>query len=673
MCSAFDELKTTAYPEVSTIYDAFQRGLKESRDRPCLGTRKMNVVKGEDGKEKNEPGDFVWETYATVGEKVVDIGCGIAHFDLAPANDNGDRLAGIYSKNRAEWFIAQHAMYTQSVASVPLYDTLGEQALAFIIDQTKLTTIFCSKVETAKLITFKKSAASAAMLSSLVNVVQFEDVTEEMRSAASAAGFTVRSFNEVRAAGQQNKTDAKPPKTEDLAVLCYTSGTTGNPKGAMLSHRNMVADASAAIWNQLGISQNDVHLSYLPLAHVFEQLVENALVMQGAAIGFYQGDTLKILEDIKALRPTIFPSVPRLFNRIYDKISGGVQETGGLKAALFNRGFESKKYHLQNNHVTHGFWDRLVFGKIATRVGLDRCHLFVTGSAPIASHVMEFLRIVFSVKMVEGYGQTECGGAATVTNVHDQASKGHVGGPLACNLVKLVDVPDMGYLHTDTVHGQEITDGKVINPGIPCTGRGEVCYKGPNVFSGYYKDADKTAEALDADGWLHSGDIGLWDEHGNLRIVDRKKNIFKLSQGEYVAAEKIENIYLKSQYVQQVFVYGDSLHSMLVAIVIPDPDGLKRLPIANGRSCEEMCNDPEVKKAVKADMDKIGKEAKLQGFELAKDIFMDPVPWTPEDILTPSFKLKRADAKKKYQSHIDAMYTVLDPVAGMKGLKQGAV
>jgi long-chain acyl-CoA synthetase len=569
--------------------------------------------------------------------------------------------------------MTQHALYAQGYASVPLYDTLGEQAVAFIVSQTKLTTVACSKVETAKLIAFKQSAASQADMASLVNVVQFEDASDDQKAAAAAAGLTLRSFEEVRAAGGFNKAAPQPPAPEDLAVLCYTSGTTGNPKGAMMSHRNMVADASAAIWNDLGITNTDIHLSYLPLAHVFEQLVENALWMQGAAVGFFQGDTLKIMEDLKALRPTIFPSVPRLFNRIYDKIMGGVQEAGGLKQALFERGFESKRQYLRDNHLTHGLWDRLVFGKVAARVGLDRCKLMVTGSAPIAAHVMEFLRIVFATRVVEGYGQTECGGAATVTNIADQATKGHVGGPLACNHVKLVSVPDMGYFHTDTVHGQEIVDGKVVNAGIECFGRGEVCYRGPNVFSGYYRDPEKTAEALDSEGWLHSGDIGLWDSHGNLRIVDRKKNIFKLSQGEYVAAEKIENLYLKSGLVQQVFVYGDSLHSMLVAIVVPDPDGLRRLPIAAGRDLAALCADPEVKKAIKADMDKVGKEAKLQGFEFAKDLFLEPEPWTPEDILTPSFKLKRADAKKKYQAQIDKLYAVLDPVAGMKNLKQGQV
>lgn len=673
-CRYKEELKASAYPDVHTIYDAFRRGARVSGERNCMGYRPVKSVEVKEGKEVVTVGPFEWMSYKTILAKVDAIGSGLAGLNLLPANELGNRLVGIYGKNRWEWAVAQHAIFSQGAASVPLYDTLGESAAAYIIGQAGLGTVFCSKNETPKVISCKTK--NGELLTNLLNIVQFEDVTPQQQAAAEAAGLTIRSFAEVEAAGKANPLPNAPPRPEDIAVICYTSGTTGNPKGAVLSHRNMVADCSAAIWAELGITQEDIHLSYLPLAHVFEQLVENALFMQGAAIGFYQGDTLKIMEDLKELRPTLFPSVPRLFNRIYDKITAKAQEAGGMKTSLFNRALEAKKYYLaKDGSLTHGLWDRIVFKKAAVNAGLDRCRLMVTGSAPLAAHVMEFMRCVFSVRMVEGYGQTECGGAATVTSVFDQGSKGHVGTPLACNEVKLVDVADMGYLHTDTLHGQEIVDGVIKNPGIACVGRGEVCYRGINIFSGYYKDAEKTAEALDADGWLHSGDIGLWDSHGNLRIIDRKKNIFKLSQGEYVAAEKIENAYLKAPLVQQVFVYGDSLHSMLVAIVVPDPDALKRLPQwEEGKSTvQSMVADPAVKQAIKDEMTKIGKGANLQGFECVKDLFLEADAWTPEDILTPTFKLKRNDAKHRYQAQIDTMYAKLDPVAGATGLRQGAV
>jgi long-chain acyl-CoA synthetase len=383
------------------------------------------------------------------------------------------------------------------------------------------------------------------------------------------------------------------------------------------------------------------------------------------------------MEDLKALRPTLFPSVPRLYNKIYDKVVNGANAAGGLKAALFNKGLEAKKYWLKRNYLEYGFWDKLVFSKIKARVGLDRCRLMVTGSAPIAAHVMEFLRCVFGVVVLEGYGQTECSAAATVTSINDQASLGHVGGPLACNEVRLESVPEMDYLVTDTEHGRVEEDGKVINEGIRCFGRGEVCYRGPNVFKGYFRAPDKTAEALDEDGWLHSGDVGLWDENGNLRIIDRKKNIFKLSQGEYIAAEKIENAYARSAFVGQVFVYGDSLQSCVVGIVVPDQEYLTAWAKGKGIAGDfaALCANPAVKEAIWADMKAQEKEAKLKGFEKIKALHLDACMWSVDnELLTPTFKAKRPQLKRHYQGDIDAMYASgIGVVAGQAGVRQGAV
>ena len=262
-------------------------------------------------------------------------------------------------------------------------------------------------------------------------------------------------------------------------------------------------------------------------------------------------------------------------NRIYDKLIGGVKEAGGIKQKLFEFAYDQKLQNLRSdNSYTHFLWDKLVFSKIKEKVGFDRLRIIITGSAPISGQVMEFLRIAFCCPVVEGYGQTENAAAAFITHVED-ATIGHVGHPVACNETVLFDVPDMDYLSTDKFHG----DGE---DKMPCLGRGEICLRGPNVFKGYYKDPVKTAETIDKHGWLHTGDVGIFTADGKLKIVDRKKNIFKLSQGEYVAAEKIENIYLKSSFVAQNFVYGDSLQSCLVAIVVLDPDQTPIWAAANG-------------------------------------------------------------------------------------------
>ena len=287
----------------------------------------------------------------------------------------------------------------------------------------------------------------------------------------------------------------------------------------------------------------------------------------------------------------------------------------------------------------------------------------LTGSAPIAANVMCFLRAVFGVPVLEGYGQTESAAVSTVT-MPDDFSTGHVGVPAPANEIALFDVPEMDYLSTDTRH----SDGTAVR------GRGEICMRGPNVFKEYYKMEAKTKSTVDADGWLHSGDIGVWTEAGKLRIVDRKKNIFKLSQGEYVAAEKIENVYGQSNLVLQSFVYGDSLQSQLVAVVVPDPEQLgpfckAKLGLGTGSACTpldldanyaSLCKDPKVAAAVLAEMMKVGKAAKLKGFEFAKAIHLEATPLSVENgLLTPTFKLKRPVARDHYRPQIDAMYAEL--------------
>jgi long-chain acyl-CoA synthetase len=216
----------------------------------------------------------------------------------------------------------------------------------------------------------------------------------------------------------------------------------------------------------------------------------------------------------------------------------------------------------------------------------------------------------------------------------------------------------MGYLHTDTSHGQQQQQQS-------CQGRGEICIRGPSVFKGYYKDDEKTKEAIDNDGWLHSGDIGLWRPDGNLQIIDRKKNIFKLAQGEYVAPEKIENVLSRSSLIAQCFVYGDSFQPSLVAIIVPDEEPTlfwaqnhqKHHTSLVGKSFTELCQTSELKQAIVEDIQRLSQQSNLAGFEVVKAIHLESKPFTAEDdILTPTFKLKRQKAKEKYQKVIEQLY-----------------
>lgn len=221
--------------------------------------------------------------------------------------------------------------------------------------------------------------------------------------------------------------------------------------------------------------------------------------------------------------------------------------------------------------------------------------------------------------------------------------------------IALYNIPEMGYLHTDTVHR-----------GMPCQGRGEICIRGPNVFKGYYKDEEKTREAIDCEGWLHSGDVGLWRLDGTLQIIDRKKSIFKLSQGEYVAPEKIEIILMRSAFVAQCFVYGSSLQNSLVAIIVPDDDAVRgwaetNPPTLSKGSLDDLSESDILREVIMSDIKSLSAKSSLLGYETVKAIHLESTPFSAEnDLLTPTFKLKRQKIRDMYQTEIDGLYSQLD-------------
>lgn len=270
-------------------------------------------------------------------------------------------------------------------------------------------------------------------------------------------------------------------------------------------------------------------------------------------------------------------------------------------------------------------------------------------------HAIRFNSIynVFVVHYLTGYGQTEGCAGATLGHPNDMTTVGHVGGPIGCVEIALYDVPEMGYTHYDTSHR-----------GLPCRGRGEICIRGPNVFRGYYKDASQTQESIDGEGWLHSGDIGLWRPDGTLQIIDRKKNIFKLAQGEYVAPEKIENILTRSKLIAQCFVYGDSLQSYLVAIVVLDEEAVRTWARSrnetSGQSLVSLCQSSALKDLIKSDIARLSKESKLQGFEVVKAVHLESTPFSIDnDTMTPTFKLKRQKIRDLNQVVIQKLYDSL--------------
>uniref|UniRef100_A0A4W5JVE8 long-chain-fatty-acid--CoA ligase n=1 Tax=Hucho hucho TaxID=62062 RepID=A0A4W5JVE8_9TELE len=526
-----DKHMTHLYNDAKTMYEFFLRGARVSNNGPCLGARQPSQ-------------SYEWLSYSEVAEKAENLGSALLHRGHTKTKD---QFIGIFSQNRPEWTIAELACYTFSLVAVPLYDTLGTEAITYVIDKGD---ILCDVPEKARLVLECVSGREH----SVRTIILMEPFDDELVAKGKDCGIDILSLSQVEVRGET--------LTHNWAagVHCLVCFTTFRTKfGVILVH--------------------------------------------GGRIGFFQGDIRLLMDDLTTLRPTVFPVVPRLLNRMFDKIYG--QANTSLKRWVLDFAFKRKEAELLSGIVRRdSIWDKLIFRKVQASLG-GRVRLMITGAAPVSATVLTFLRAALGCQLYEGYGQTECTAGCTMTVPGDWTA-GHVGAPLPCNSVKLVDVAEMNYLAAN--------------------GEGEVCVKGANVFLGYLKDPEKTEETIDANGWVHTGDIGKWLPNGTLKIVDRKKHIFKLAQGEYIAPEKIENIYTRSDAVAQVFVHGDSLQ--------------------------------DVKKAILEDILKLGKDSGLKSFEQVKDITLYTEMFSIQNgLLTPTLKAKRAELRNYFREQIDKLYS----------------
>ncbi|KAM9129612.1 long-chain-fatty-acid--CoA ligase 6 isoform 3-T7 [Pangshura tecta] len=588
------ELLTHYYDDARTMYEVFRRGFNISENGPCLGFRKPK-----------QP--YQWLSYKEVSERAEALGSGLLQQGCKPSTS---QFIGVFAQNRPEWIISELACYTYSMVVVPLYDTLGHGAIRYIINTADISTVICDKAEKARILLDHVEKRETPGLKSIILMDSFE---KDLKERGKRCGVEIQSMQDVEACGRESWHVPVPPQPEDLFV-CFTSGTTGNPKGAMLTHRNVVADFSG-----------------------FLKVTESVVYCHGGRIGFFQGDIRLLSDDMKALRPTIFPVVPRLLNRMYDKIFS--QADTPLKRWLLEFAAKRKKAEVQSGIIRNdSLWDKLFFNKIQASLG-GCVRMIVTGAAPASPAVLGFLRAALGCQVYEGYGQTECTAGCTFTTPGDWTS-GHVGAPLPCNLIKLMDVEEMNYFASK--------------------GEGEICVKGPNVFKGYLKDGEKTAEALDKEGWLHTGDIGKWLPTGTLKIIDRKKHIFKLAQGEYIAPEKIENIYIRSEPIAQIYVHGDSLQAFLVGIVVPDSEVMPGWARKRGfeGTYAELCKNTELTQAIMEDMVRLGKEGGLHSFEQVKAIYIHSDMFSIQNgLLTPTLKARRRELRDYFKKQIEELYS----------------
>jgi len=626
--------------QTRTLHDVFERSVDLFPNNSYLGQR---IVSPDDGTVSE---GYSWMTYAEVASVRNALGSGM--LDLGIRGGNGRSRIGLYSHNSVDWMLVDTAIHAYGMTAVPLYDTLGPDAVEYIANHAELAAIACSIQVLDKLYP-ALSKCETVKLVIVYGTRPHQRLPERPPDCPSS--LVIRTMDRVQALGYKNPKPHMPPSPDDVALINYTSGTTGTPKGAVLTHRALIANVAGAcmvVDPILDSVKNHTHISYLPLAHIYERFNVTMMTYKGGSIGFYRGDVLLLLEDVEALRPTTFASVPRLYNRIYDKVMAQIMSANPVSKKLFWTAYNYKREHILTGDLRGGplapVFDTLVFSKIRAKLG-GKVHMLSSGASPISSEVFLFLRICFGPNVLEGYGMTETACLITLTHPGD-ATMGHVGAPIPSCEVKLEDIPEMNYSNNDLPYP-----------------RGEICVRGPILFSGYLKNPEATAETIDADGWLHTGDVGMWLEGGRLKIFDRKKSLFKLAQGEYISPEKIEGVYGRSPFILQTFIYGDSLQAQLVAIVVPDPEYI--LPWAKNRNVSahdlvELCSNPVLQTAIFKSMQEEARSAGLKGFEQAAAIRLTPHPFSVENgLLTPTFKVKRNQAKLAFKNLIDEMYASL--------------
>ncbi|KAH3955364.1 hypothetical protein HBI56_014060 [Parastagonospora nodorum] len=641
-------LLASLVPEISTPHEAFESSVARYPRNKCLGHRPYDPV-------TKKWGAYEWEDFEAVAKRRKNFGVGLVHLHRQAGVTAPKYGIGLWCQNRPEWQITDLAAMSQGLYTVSIYDTLGPDTTEYIINHSELACVVAGMNHVTALLKLKPRLPSLKIIVVLDPLSHGELPGESkgdiLNSLAGELGVSIHYIRDVEALGEQQPLPMSPPSPADIATINYTSGTTGNPKGVVLTHHNAHA-ASCSGMVLTGSTEQQIICSFLPLAHIYQRLGEGQALASGSAIGYFHGNIAELVDDLQVLRPTMFSGVPRLYNRFGSKIKEATIEATGVKGALSRHVVATKTAAIKDKHNpsnTHMLYDRIWSKKVAAGLGLDRCKVMISGSAPIDPSLHQFLRIVFANNFTQGYGLTETYAASLVQHEGDLSS-GNCGGVTPNSEHCLMDVPDMEYLSTDLPHP-----------------RGELCIRATTLFREYYRNPEETAKAIDADGWFHTGDICSIDELGRFKIIDRKKNVLKLAQGEYISPERIENVYLANcGWIASAYVHGDSHQAFLVAIFGVAPDMFpafaskvlgRKIPDGDVAALKAALTDKKVEKAVLKELDRVGRKNKFNSYERVKGVrlFLDPFT-IDNELLTPTLKLKRPQTAKAFRRDLDELY-----------------
>lgn len=541
-----------------------------------------------------------------------------------------DRIS-IISENRPEWVVADFGILSLGAIDVPLYPISTSDTIEFILNNSESVAIIVSnKYQLSKVLKVKNNLKTVKH----IIVMDEVDVTSDKE---------VVSFNEIMRKGKIFKTEnpnyfkenSELCREDDLCTIIYTSGTTGEPKGVMLTHKNICSNIKSA-HEIFDIGETDLFLSFLPLCHIFERMAGYYTAFScGGAIA-YAESIEKVASNMEDIKPTIMTAVPRLFERMYSKIKKNVESQPASKQKIFNWGIETgKEFAIAKQSgmpipisltLKHKLASKLVYAKLKDKTG-GRLRFFISGGAALARELGLFFEAA-GMLIIEGYGLTESSPVIAANRPNDYKFG---------------------------------TVGKVM-PGVEVkiAKDGEILACGPNIMKGYYKNKKETDESI-KNGWLHTGDIGVFDAEGFLIITDRKKHLFKTTTGKYIAPTPIENMFLASKYIDQFVLIGDR-RMFLSALIVPDFEALKEYADANRIQYSdpmELVNLKQIYELLDKELDQFQK--KLAGFERVRKFAILDKPFSIEGgELTPSLKVKRKVIEERYTNLIEDMYKGLD-------------
>jgi long-chain acyl-CoA synthetase len=642
----FKRLRKTWYEDGSCL-SVVEKFCKQRGKKTALAYRKLlNIEKREevteDGRKKVFE-TYVFDTkhqtisYDLLWQNIVNFGKGLIEIGIK----KGDTLS-IYEETRWQWLNSLYSCWSQGVVVSTVYANLGEDALQYALSETQSHAIICnsSKVKGVQAMLKKIGANPHTKIIYL----------DELPSDVDAGEFELYAWGDVMLKGQGSSASYYVPKGEnrdDLALIMYTSGTTGNPKGVMHTHGSLycgVMTIDQRIYDLIGeMKEQEWYCSYLPLAHIMEFAVTSVLMKRGVIIGYGSPRTLmdtfaKPHGDLAEYKPLIFVAVPRVFDTMKKAVEDRLPKPGTMKRKIFDEAYAARLKALKEGRDTP-FYNKKVFSVPRSVMG-GRVYAMLSGGGPLSQSTQEFINVVFGM-VIQGWGMTEtvcCGGIQRTGNL-DYDSVGQI---LKTEEVQLLDTE--AYKHTDKPEP-----------------RGEVLLRGPFLFKGYYKQPELTKQALDDDGWFHTGDVAAVEECGALRIVGRVKALAKNAVGEYIALETLESIYGTNDLAipNCVCVLVNPHRSYIAMLVLTSEKHVKAFCEKNklSGSFPEVLKDKAFQKAALQSFQKTGRDANRKPFEIVQAVKVLTDEWTPENgVLTAAMKLRRSVVDEKYKTEIAELF-----------------